>query len=191
MFSFIVLSLLFNCKTEKSEIETIENSVEEGIDSVTNEADQTLVKAIDFNLPSIDGQHKSLADYKGKLIYMDIWATWCGPCRMQFPVMKELHEKYAGENIVILSVSIDPDEHRSKWETMVKEQGLKGEQLFAGQASGFPENYKVDFIPRFVLISPQGDLLMENAPMPLDFNTGGINPELTKIFDLYLQANKS
>lgn len=188
------MALLVSCKTSSSEEINESQSTEILTDSVGVQQEEiedlALNKAPNFKLPSVDGREYSLSDFEGKLVYLDIWATWCGPCKIQFPALKELHEKYKSTGIEIVSVSIDPEQFKSKWEQMIKEKKLTGVQLFAGQETSFAQDYKVDFIPRFVLISPNGDLLMENAPTPLDFNSGGINPELVKIFDLYLQANK-
>ena len=161
-------------------------------EQITNEPnDVTLSKAPDFSLPNINGQYKSLEDYTGQLIYMDIWATWCGPCLKQFPALKALKEKYKNSGIVFLSISVDPDSKKSKWLKMVKEEKLKGEQLFAGKQSGFGEAYRVEFIPRFLLISQNGEILMDQAPLPMDHRTGGINPVLEDIFQIYIKTNQN
>jgi len=151
---------------------------------------QQLMKAPEFSLPDINGKEFSLADFRGKLIYMDIWATWCGPCLVQLPALKEFEEEYRGEDIVFMSISTDPDEDQPKWMNMVKEKQMGGVQLFAGHQSGFTEAYKVEFIPRFVLISPSGDIVLDQAPEPMDYRTGERNIALQQILDLYLTTHK-
>ena len=66
-----------------------------------------LQKAADFTLTSIDGQTVKLSDYRGKVIILDFWATWCPPCRMEIPHFNELVELYGERGLVVLGVSMD------------------------------------------------------------------------------------
>jgi peroxiredoxin len=63
--------------------------------------------APDFALPRLDGQVVRLSDYRGKVVFLNIWATWCGPCREEMPSMEKLYQEMKGEDFVILAVSID------------------------------------------------------------------------------------
>jgi peroxiredoxin len=63
--------------------------------------------APDFALPSLDGQVVRLSDYRGKVVFLNIWATWCGPCREEMPSMEKLYQEMKGEDFEILAVSID------------------------------------------------------------------------------------
>jgi cytochrome c biogenesis protein CcmG/thiol:disulfide interchange protein DsbE len=63
--------------------------------------------APDFTLVAVDGKKHSLSDYKGQVVLLDFWATWCGPCRMEIPHFKQLHEKYKDKGLAILGVSLD------------------------------------------------------------------------------------
>ena len=63
-------------------------------------------QAADFTYPDVDGKMVSLSDFKGKVVLVDVWATWCGPCRQTAPIMKELAKEYAGK-IVIYKVNVD------------------------------------------------------------------------------------
>lgn len=190
----IMFILFIGCNTKDAKDETdknIENVDSEFVENDTKVEDTVLDKAPDFNLPDIDGNIKSLKDYKGKLIYLDIWATWCGPCRIQIPAMKELEKKYGDKGIVFLSVSVDPEKDKDKWMQMIKEEQMSGEQLYAGvTSSSFGLNYKVEFIPRFIIISPNGEIIMNNAPQPMDFATRSVNSEIVHIFDLYIKTNQ-
>jgi len=63
--------------------------------------------APDFSLPDITGQTVSLEQYRGSVVLLDFWATWCGPCRMTIPLLTRLHEQYKDRGLVILGISVD------------------------------------------------------------------------------------
>ena len=83
-----------------------------------------------FKYLDINGKEVSLSDLKGKYVYIDVWATWCGPCQYELSHLKELEKKMHGKKIVFVSISCDKD--KAAWEKMVKEQGLGGVQLHNG-----------------------------------------------------------
>ena len=62
--------------------------------------------APDFQLPGLDGQMVSLSDFRGKVVLLNFWATWCGPCRAEMPFLQQVHEERSGEGLVILAVNI-------------------------------------------------------------------------------------
>lgn len=63
--------------------------------------------APDFALKDIDGNKVRLSDYKGKVVLLEFWATWCPPCKLAIPDLNDLHEKYTGEDFALLSISVD------------------------------------------------------------------------------------
>ncbi len=63
--------------------------------------------APDFTFPDMDGKPVSLSQFRGKVVFLNIWATWCGPCRIEMPDMEKLYRKFKKEDLVILAVSID------------------------------------------------------------------------------------
>ncbi|MBW6484939.1 MAG: TlpA family protein disulfide reductase [Syntrophobacterales bacterium] len=63
--------------------------------------------APNFTFPGLDGKNISLADFKGKVVFVNIWATWCPPCREEMPSMEKLHQELKGKDFEILAVSID------------------------------------------------------------------------------------
>ena len=129
------------------------------------------------NYENFKGGTTSLSDLKGKYVYVDVWATWCGPCIAEIPSIKKLEEQYKDKNIQFVSISID-DAMRSgggdaavaknKWRTMVEEESLVGLQLFSDKnwESDFIKNYNIQGIPRFILIDPNGNVVDANAPRP-------------------------
>lgn len=126
-----------------------------------------------FSYQDINGKKVSLDDFKGKLVYIDVWATWCGPCIQEIPALKKLKEDYKGKNVEIISISIDVQKDFDKWKHMVAEKQLKGVQLFADNdwKSEFVKAYGIDAIPRFLLIDKNGNILSADAPRPSDKST--------------------
>jgi len=119
-----------------------------------------------FEYPDIDGEIVSLADLKGKYVYVDVWATWCGPCKAEIPHLKALEEEMHGRNVAFVSVSVD--DSKEDWEKMVKDKDLGGIQLFggAGWKSTITEDYNIRGIPRFILIDMDGMIIDATAPRP-------------------------
>ncbi|MEN8856758.1 MAG: TlpA disulfide reductase family protein [Flavobacteriaceae bacterium] len=142
--------------------------------------------APDFsNYENFKGGTKSLKDFRGKYVYIDVWATWCRPCIAQIPYLKQLEEEYKDKNIVFLSISTDDDRRSNgswekahdKWTKMVKDKNLSGVQLWAGKDDArFSQEYMISGIPRFILIDPQGNIVESNAQRPT-------NPSIRQIFD--------
>ena len=125
------------------------------------------VAAPDFTLKDIEGKQVSLQDFKGKVVYMDVWASWCAPCLEQMNKAKKVKEHFAGKtDIVFLYVSIDKDTDR--WKAMVKKKNIKGIHLNSkdGEESGISQKYKVTAIPHFVLIDKKGNIVDANAKWP-------------------------
>ncbi len=63
--------------------------------------------APDINLTGSGSESVSLNQYRGKVVYLDFWASWCGPCRQSFPWMNAMHDKYAGKGLVVLAINLD------------------------------------------------------------------------------------
>jgi thiol-disulfide isomerase/thioredoxin len=120
------------------------------------------------NYENFAGGTTSFSDLKGKYIYVDVWATWCGPCKREIPYLQKVEKKYEGKNIHFVSLSVDKLSDHDKWQKMVKEKELGGIQLFAENSweSKFVKDYLIKGIPRFILIDPNGDIVSSNAPRP-------------------------
>ncbi len=123
-------------------------------------------KFVDYE--NFAGGTTSLDDLKGKYVYVDVWATWCGPCKREIPSLKELEKEYHNKNIAFVSMSIDRKNDYDKWRTMVKEKELSGVQIYAPNdwKSDFVTDYGILGIPRFILIDPEGNIVDSNAPRP-------------------------
>jgi len=116
------------------------------------------------------GGKTSLKSLRGKYVYIDVWATWCAPCRQQIPALKKIEESYKDKNIYFVSLSIDKQTDKIKWLKMIREMKLGGIQLLAENDwnSKFVKDYQITGIPRFILIDPEGNIVDANAPRPTD-----------------------
>ena len=125
--------------------------------------------------PSFDylnhkGGTTKLDELKGKYVYIDVWATWCGPCRAEIPSLKKIEEKYHGKNIEFVSISVDVQKDFEKWKKFVTDKQLGGIQLFADKDwnSDFIKSFGINSIPRFILIDPKGNVVSADAARPSD-----------------------
>lgn len=132
-----------------------------------------------FSCPDINGKTVSLADLKGKFVYIDVWATWCGPCRGELPHLKTLEEKYADKDIYFVSLSCD--KNKKAWEDMVRKDEMKGIQLHLGVESPFMDAYLINGIPRFILLDRNGNIISANMTRPSDPKTAEKFNDLLKL----------
>lgn len=131
------------------------------------------IASSEFTLMGLDGKEFSLADYRGKVIYVDFWASWCGPCREQFPYSKKLHDKLSDKQkkeVVFLYISIDNTEEI--WKKAVKSFELEGlHGLSPGGWNSFvAKYYQINSIPKYLLIDQKGNVVDQNAKRPSDDN---------------------
>jgi thiol-disulfide isomerase/thioredoxin len=120
-----------------------------------------------FSLPDTSGHIVSMKDFKGKVVLIDVWATWCGPCKAQFPFLKQIEEEYAGnKDLVFVGISVDKADAKEKWLAMIRKEGLGGVQLLDDVGKQFANKYEVSAIPRFLLIDKQGRWIEIRCPRP-------------------------
>jgi thiol-disulfide isomerase/thioredoxin len=121
-----------------------------------------------FNLKDKNGKFVSLQDLQGSYIYIDVWATWCKPCREEIPHLKLLEEHFKDKNIQFVSISVDNPDAYNKWLKLINDKQLGGIQLISenGWDTDFVKQYAIDNIPRFILIDPKGIIINSDAPRP-------------------------
>ncbi|MDD3687870.1 MAG: TlpA disulfide reductase family protein [Bacteroidales bacterium] len=121
--------------------------------------------SVDWTFEDINGKTVSQSDFKGKYIYIDVWASWCGPCRAEIPYLEKLKTKFIGKNIVFVSISVDDD--KESWEKALTDEKVEGIQLYAGGWSNeLCRYYKINSIPRFILIGKDLNIINSDADRP-------------------------
>lgn len=133
--------------------------------------------AYHFALPDAKGKIWQLSDFKGKLIYIDLWATWCTPCIKEGGFLEEVMKQYAGnDNIAFIKISFDKRE--DQWMNYISKHETKALNLLAADAfdSKLAQFYNVKSIPHFILIDSEGKIIKAYAPRPS-------SPELTTLIN--------
>ena len=123
----------------------------------------------DFKFKDVNGKVFSLKDLRGNYVYIDVWATWCGPCGKELPFLQKLEEKMRGKKMVFVSISWD--RNRNDWVKMLEEKKLEGIQLHFGGDEAFFKEYGVEFIPRFILLDKKGRVVNAYMTRPSDPKT--------------------
>ncbi|MBK5208919.1 MAG: TlpA family protein disulfide reductase [Flavobacteriaceae bacterium] len=124
------------------------------------------IKAIDFALTNLEGKTIKLSDYKGKMVVLDFWPTWCGPCRASFPKMQELVTKYKNDNIEFFFIDTWERESDSKIKEnvskFIKENNYSFNVLYDFEDK-IVENYKIQGIPTKIVIDKDGNIISINS----------------------------
>ena len=120
-------------------------------------------KAIDFQVRDLNGNPLSLRKYRGKVILLDFWATWCGPCLTEMPNIKQIYQKYKNQNFQIIGISLDTN--GSSLRSYLKREGITWPQFFdgAGWNNSIAQKYGINSIPRMYLIDGNGTIRKENV----------------------------
>jgi thiol-disulfide isomerase/thioredoxin len=113
-----------------------------------------------------DSTEIALHDLKGKLIYLDVWATWCQPCLKEIPHSKLLEERFKNENIEFVYLSVDRD--KEKWNHFLDNSELKGIHLSANNITRVYKELRLYGIPQYVLIDENSKIIDAYAPRPSD-----------------------
>ena len=111
--------------------------------------------APDFALKSSSGENLRLSEYRGDVVMVNFWATWCGPCRQEMPLLDELYSRYERVGFSLLGVNIDDDSRKAM--SMVSELGVSFPVLFDARKE-VSKLYEVDAMPVTVLIDREGTI---------------------------------
>lgn len=143
---FIVFSLILcSCNKDTSSEDKSRGNIEQNI---SNENDLNEGPAPDFNVTSIENKSIRLSDYKGKVVIVDFWATWCPPCRRGIPDLIDIQKEY-GSDVVVIGISMDTDS-KNDVVPFVKENGINYHVGYANpevvQAYGGIESIPTSFV---------------------------------------------
>ena len=109
-----------------------------------------------FSLRDQSGTVVSLADYRGSLVYVDFWASWCGPCRVSFPVMDQLQSRYAEQGFTVLAINVD--QRREDADAFLDKRAVSFPILF-DEAGSTPGKYDIKGMPTSFLIGSDGKII--------------------------------
>ncbi|GHE44512.1 AhpC/TSA family protein [Sphingobacterium griseoflavum] len=134
--------------------------------------------APEFVQPDTAGRPVSLADFKGKYVLIDFWASWCGPCRAENPNLLEAYQKYENKGLHILAVSLDDVKGRNAWLKAIKDDGMPWVHVadLKGWANEAAVLYGVRAVPQNYLLDPEGKIIA------LNLRGEKLHDELAKVF---------
>ena len=115
----------------------------------------------DFDEKDLAGKPLSIARFKGKVVLLDFWATWCGPCRNELPNVLKTYEKHHADGFEIIGISLDRDQDREKLDGFIKEKKMTWPQFFDGKywQNKLATKYGVNSIPATYLLDGEGTII--------------------------------
>jgi thiol-disulfide isomerase/thioredoxin len=132
--------------------------------------------APDFTLNGLDGQETSLSGFRGRPVLLNFWATWCGPCQMEMPLLQGIYEKWAGTGLVLLAVNLQEDPASVR--EFVESAGYTFPVLLS-PGNDVPLAYNIRGIPATFFIDADG--VIRDIKIGAFFNAGEIESKLVKI----------
>jgi peroxiredoxin len=136
--------------------------------------------APDFTLRDLSGQAHRLADFRGKVVFLNIWATWCPPCRMEMPSMERLYRRLQGKDFVMLAVSEDEDGYRTV-QPFVEQMGLTFPVLL-DEKGIVPQRYGVTGYPETFVIDRDGEVIQHTIG-PEDWQSEQVLDYFVRLLD--------
>lgn len=176
----LMLAILIRDHLRDGELSTIQNDYDTYMESDAPESYKVSLETIRqataayqagqpapaFTLKTLEGQPVSLSDFKGKVVYIDFWASWCGPCIGEVPSAKKLESAFAhNKDLVFLNISLD--RNAGAWEKALTKYDLHGIHIISDKEAGdIAADYGIKSIPRYYLINRDGTISNPDAPRP-------------------------
>jgi len=130
-----------------------------GMLSCSSNGDATVGQPLDIKFQSVDGHHVDLSKLQGKVVLVDFWATWCGPCVGEVPHVKATYEKLHSKGFEIVGISLDQD--KAALQSFVKKHGMTWPQYFDGKGwkNSISTKFGINSIPQMWLVDKKGNLV--------------------------------
>jgi peroxiredoxin len=164
------IALLKDIKTTYPQSEIAKN-IDQAVEALQRQAAATSLLAVGKPFPTfsetdLDGKPLALADFKGKVVLIDFWATWCGPCVQELPNVLAAYEKFHGKGFEIIGISLD--QNRDALTGFIKERGMTWVQYFDGLGwkSKLGTQYGIQSIPATFLLDGEGKIVAKNLRGP-------------------------
>ncbi len=155
----VLLAFLMLNGADNSATETQKASVQSNQSTTNN--DQQYPDAPDFTLKNLEGKDVSLSDFKGKIVFLNFWATWCPPCRREIPSFIELVDKYRDDGFTVVGIAVDPREFTNnidKVKPFAESMGINYPVLY--DSKGVSQLYGgIQSIPTTFVINRQGKVV--------------------------------
>lgn len=177
LYDYVSLLLMNNLLEEKSSKETVDQAIavlanikmpefEQQLEATINTYKKLLKgnKAYDIKLEDINGKLVKLSEFKGKILYVDFWATWCGPCIGQKPYFESLKKELNNPEIEFISISLD--KKKESWKEFLKDESSQVREFIAKDIKKLSNDWQINFIPRFLIIDKDFNIVNANAPLP-------------------------
>lgn len=154
-------------ETRKLIIESVATNFPEHTIAKEYKREQAVGQELEFVFTPVGGgKPSSLRDFRGKVVLLDFWATWCGPCKKEMPNLKKLVEKHGKDGLEVIGISLDEDEKELK--EYVKENDISWTQVVGKSAAEFADRWGIEYIPMLFVIDRQGKLRSVDARGKLD-----------------------
>lgn len=136
--------------------------------------------APNFTFKDLEGKEVSLDEFKGKVVVIDFWGTWCGPCKGQLPYSKKIEEHYADrDDLVFVFVALERG-GREPWKQYVTTNDLPGVQLYSNNSDRQLFPYKIESVPRYVIVDKEGNIYDAYAARP----SGNMQQQIAKVLEI-------
>jgi thiol-disulfide isomerase/thioredoxin len=129
-------------------------------------AQDSISHRVNLTFTALDGRKVNNESLKGKIVLIDCWATWCGPCLKEMPHIKELYDKYHDKGFEVIGISMDEPSAKERVKKLIKQKNIPWPQRFEGKGfeeDSFRKQYDIKSLPTVYLLNREGIIVDKNA----------------------------